>query len=91
MLIDLVCMYNVIIQNHFYTQQFNQDTYEKSNVMIVVHDSLICPTIGSITLPIEVGTKCLDVTFAIIPSSEQFCVDLGLPWLNSMKAIPSYP
>lgn len=48
-----------------------------------------CPTIGSITLPVEVGTKCLDITFTIIPISDQFHVKLGHSWLSSMKAIPS--
>lgn len=37
--------------------------------MIKLYDVFIFPTIGSITLPIQVGTKFLDVTFDIIPTS----------------------
>lgn len=88
-LIGPICMVIVIAEEHLYIQQFYQDTYDKSDVMIKVHDGFICPTIGSIPLPIEVGTKCLDVTFAISPTSDQFRVKLGHPWLNSMKAIAS--
>lgn len=57
--------------------------------MVKVCDGFSCATIGSITLPIEVGTKCLDVTFSIIPTLDQFRVKLRYPWVSSMKAIPS--
>lgn len=88
-LIDPVCIVNVITKEHLYTQQFNQDTYDSSYVMIKVHDDFIFPTISSITLPIEVGTTFLDATFTIIPTSNQFHVKLKHQWLHSIKVVPS--
>lgn len=58
-------------------------------MVLKLFDAFSSPAIGSITLPIEVHNKSLDVDFAIIPSSEQFRVKLGYPWLSSMKAIAS--
>lgn len=57
--------------------------------MVKVYDGFSCPTIGSITLPVEVGTKCLVVTFVIIPTLDQSRVTWGHPWFSSMKAILS--
>lgn len=58
-------------------------------MIIKTYNGFSCPTHGSITLPIEVGNKCLDVTFLFIPTFGQFQVRLGLPWLTFMKAISS--
>lgn len=63
--------------------------YDETNVVVKLFDAFSSPAIGSITLPIEVHNKSLDISFAIIPSSEQFHVKLGYPWLSSMKAIAS--
>ncbi|GLJ18154.1 hypothetical protein SUGI_0320750 [Cryptomeria japonica] len=88
-LIDPACMVNVITKEFFFTLQLNQVIYDKTDVIVKLFDAFSSPAIGSITLPIEVHNKSLDVKFAIIPSSEQFCVKLGYPWLSSMKAIAS--
>lgn len=82
-------MVNVITEEYLYTLQLHQVTYDKSNVMIKIFDGFSYPTIGSINLPIRVGTKYLDVYFSIIPTSDRFRVKLGHPWLFSMKEIPS--
>lgn len=57
--------------------------------MVKVYDGFYFPTIGSITLHVEVGSKCLDVTFSIIPTLNQFCVKLRHPWNSSVNVIPS--
>lgn len=49
--------------------QLHQVTYDKYDVVLSVYDGFSCPTIGSITLPVEFGTKSLDVIFSIIPTS----------------------
>lgn len=67
-LIDLVCMVNIFMKDHLYTQKIHQDTYDKFDVVIKVHDGFTCLIIGFITLLVEVGTKCLDVTFVIVPT-----------------------
>lgn len=54
-----------------------------------MYDGFSFPTIGCNTLPVEVGTKSLNVTFPIIHPSNQFNVKLRHPWLSSMKAIAS--
>lgn len=72
-------MVNVITEEHLFTQQLHHETYGKSNVMVKAYDGFYCPTIGSITLPIEVGTKCLDVTFTIISTLDQFHMMWGHP------------
>lgn len=81
-------MVNVITKEYLYTLQLHQVTYDKSDVVVKVFDIFSCPTIGSINLSVEVGSKCLDVIFSITPTSDQFRVKLGYPWLSSMKAIP---
>ncbi|GLJ39441.1 hypothetical protein SUGI_0805560 [Cryptomeria japonica] len=88
-LIDPSCMVNVITEEFLFTLQLNQVIYDKTNVVVKLFDAFSSPAIGSITLPIEVHNKSLDVRFAIIPSFEQFRVKLGYPWLSSMKAIAS--
>ncbi|MGI4458298.1 hypothetical protein ACR2WA_25535, partial [Klebsiella pneumoniae] len=88
-LIDPSCMVNVITEEFLFTLQLNQVIYDKKDVIVKLFDAFSSPAIGSITLPIEVRNKSLDVNFAIIPSSEQFRVKLGYPWLSSMKAIAS--
>ncbi|GLJ19066.1 hypothetical protein SUGI_0342280 [Cryptomeria japonica] len=88
-LIDPSCMVNVITEEFLFTLQLNQVIYDKTDVVVKLFDAFSSPAIGSITLPIEVHNKSLDVNFSIIPSSEQFRVKLGYPWLSSMKAITS--
>lgn len=57
LIIDLACVVNVITREYLYTLQLHQVIYDKSDVVIKIFDGFSCPTIGSITLPIEVGTK----------------------------------
>lgn len=83
--VDLMCMENVIIEEHLLTRKF----HDKFDVIIKTHDGFTCPTHNYITLPIDVGKKYVDVTFEVIPTFDQFQVRLGLPWLTSMKAIAS--
>lgn len=78
-LIDPVCMVNVITKEILYTLQLHQVMYDDTDVALRVFDVFSCPGIGSITLHIIVNTKCLDVQFAIIPTSDQFHVKLGHP------------
>lgn len=58
-------------------------------MVVKLFDGFSCPDIGSITFPIKVHTKFMNVNSSIIPSSKQFCVKLGYPWISSMKAIAS--
>lgn len=54
-----------------------------------MNDGFTCPTIISITLQVKVGSKILDVSFTVIPTLNQIHVNLGHPWLKSMKVAPS--
>lgn len=67
----------------------HQVRYNKYDVIVKVFDGFSCHSIGSIALPIEVMSKYLNVVFSTIPTSDQFRVNLGHPWLSSMKAITS--
>lgn len=66
-LIDPSCMVNVITEEFIFTLQLNQVIYDKKNVVVKLFDAFSSSAIGSITLPIKVHNKSLDVSFAIIP------------------------
>lgn len=83
-----MCMVNVIIEEYLYILRLHQFSYDKFDVMANVYDGFSCPTIGLISLLIEVGSKCLEITFSIIPTSNMFHVKLEHHWLSSMKVIP---
>lgn len=61
-----MCMVYVITKEHFYIQQLHQETYDIFDAKVNVYDGFSCPTICSIDLHLEFGTKFLDVTFSII-------------------------
>jgi hypothetical protein len=79
----------VITEELSFVHEINQDIYDKPKAWIKMHHGFSFPMIGLINIPLQVGLKLLDVSFSIIPQSNQICVKLGYKWLHSMKAVPS--
>lgn len=50
MLIDPVYMINTFIEELYYAYELYQDNYDKFEVLIKVHDTFTCHTIGAITI-----------------------------------------
>lgn len=87
-LINTIYVETMIIEEFLFVYELYQDNYEKSTTWINTHNDFSFPTIGSINFPLNVGPKQLNVSFYILPSSDQFHVKLGYPWLQSMNFIP---
>lgn len=88
-LIDPTYGDNVIIEELLVLNDLYQDDYDKPKAWINMHNGFSFPTIGLNTLPLQIGPTTLDVTFTIIPQSDQFLLRLVHPWLHSMKIFPS--
>ncbi|WP_233109389.1 hypothetical protein, partial [[Clostridium] innocuum] len=52
-------------------------------------NGFLYPSFGSITLPVELCGKIVNTTFVVVPTSDQFQVKLGFPWLNAMHVVAS--
>jgi hypothetical protein len=65
-----------------------QDIYEKLKAWIKTHKFFSCPKIVLINLPIKVRLIEINFSFTVIPTSNQFHVKLGYPWIHSMNVIP---
>jgi hypothetical protein len=79
----------VIIKYFLLLHELHQDTYDRPKSWIKTHNGFACPTMGSITLPLQFGPKTLNVSFSIILTIDQFHLRLGSPWLLSMGDVES--
>lgn len=66
-LIEPSCGENVITEEFILLHELYQDIHDKPKAWIKTHNGFAFPTMGLITLPLQIGHKILDVTFSIIP------------------------
>ena len=70
-------------------KRLQHNFYDTSNVWIQTCNGFLYPSFGSIDLPIELCGKMVNTTFIVVPTSDQFQVKLGLPWLYAMHVVAS--
>lgn len=82
-------MVNVKTEEHLYTKQFYQDTYEKYDVMNKAYDGFDFPSIGSSTLPVEVG-KVLRCYLCYYPYLQPILCEVGTSLAQFHERYPFY-
>ena len=88
-LADPTSLVNFIIEENPSMKSLQCDFYDKSDVWIQTCNDFLYPSFGSIDLLIELCKKIVNTTLVVVPSSYQFQVKLGLPWLNAMHVVAS--
>ena len=71
-LFDPTSLVNVIIEEFLFMKRLQCDSYDTSNVWIQTCNGFLYPSFGSIDLLVELCGKFVNITFVVIPTSNQF-------------------
>ena len=68
---------------------FTVDDLEATDVMICGFDNQGKPTLGAITLKIQMSTFSFKVRFFVIEANTSYSALLGRPWIHKYRVVPS--
>lgn len=88
-LVDPTSLVNFITEENLFMKILQCDSYDISDVWIQTCNGFLYPSFGSITLSVELYGKIVNTTFVVVPTSDQFQVKLGFPWLNAIHDVAS--
>ena len=66
----------------------NKDLSKYDTPLIVFDDHMVIPK-GQITLPVNMESKEVMVTFIVVASFSPYIAILGKPWIHAMGVVPS--
>ena len=61
----------------------------QSTISISAFDNTRRPSLGAITLTIEIGPLCMPIEFHVVDVESLFNAILGRPWITAFNAVPS--
>jgi len=89
-LIDKGSTINIISTIAFQNLNILFSHIKAPNLQLKSFNDALCPTVGSIFVPITVGSKIVETVLQVIEGDiTQYNVFLGRPWIKDMQYIPS--
>jgi len=88
-LIDPGSAVNILPLQSLTRAGFTMDDLEATDVMICGFDNQGKPTVGAITLKIQMSTFSFKVWFFVIEANTSYSALLGRPWIHKYRVVPS--
>ena len=88
-LIDPGSAMNILPLRSLTRAGFTVDDLEATDVMICGFDNQGKPTLGAITLKIQMSTFSFKVRFFVIEANTSYSALLGRPWIHKYRVVPS--
>ncbi|KAM0833194.1 hypothetical protein ACQ4PT_064416 [Festuca glaucescens] len=88
-LIDPGSTVNILPLRSLKRAGFTEDDLEPTDVMICGFDNQGKPTLGAITVKIQMSTFSFKVRFFVIEANTSYSALLGRPWIHKYRVVPS--
>jgi hypothetical protein len=88
-LIDPGSAVNILPVRSLKRAGFTVDDLESTDVMICGFDNQGKPTLGAITVKIQMSTFSFKVRFFVIEANTSYSALLGRPWIHKYRVVPS--